>query len=212
MKKARLMFAAAGAAFLLAGCAGNSKEAFSPDRSCVYVTGEGTLKSALVLETEESADSGELEQFLEEAVLRYNEKNGGAEQENPPVALDACSAEDGVLTAVFSYRSAEDLISFRQSEENEDDSNTFASIEVKSASEAGEAGWLAGDLASPDGKTVSGLSAAKEPGAAVVRVEGGGTLVTEGDVLFASQGAVFKDKTCAELPDGQTSVVVFEAK
>ena len=54
MRKARLILAAAAAGALLTGCSGG-KSAFSPEQSCVYVSGDGTLRSALVLESEEES-------------------------------------------------------------------------------------------------------------------------------------------------------------
>ena len=125
------MLAAAAAGILLAGCSAGGAGSFSPDRSCVYITSDGDIKSALVLETEETfeADADELREFLESAVERFNEKTGGSEGEEVPVSLDSCSVQDGEMTAVFGYRSAADLIAFRQSDENEDTSNSFTSIE-----------------------------------------------------------------------------------
>ena len=200
MKKARLMLAAAAAGILLAGCSAGGAGSFSPDRSCVYITSDGDIKSALVLETEETfeADADELREFLESAVERFNEKTGGSEGEEVPVSLDSCSVQDGEMTAVFGYRSAADLIAFRQSDENEDTSNSFTSIEVKSAADAGTA--------------VSGLDITKEQKALAVNVQGGGVLETEGQVLYMSNGVETISDTAVTVPEGQTSVVVFTTK
>lgn len=210
MRKARLILAAVAAGVLLAGCSGG-KNAFSPDQSCVYVSGDGTLRSALVLESEESFDEGELKEFLEGAVSRFNEKSGKGE-DGGPVFLESCTAEKGIMKAVFEYESADALISFRQSDENEDSSNTFSSIEVKSAAEAGTAGWLSGELIKADGSPASGLDAAKEKHAAAVSVQGGGVLETEGEILYVSAGAQILDSMSVKLSDGETSVVVFKEK
>ena len=210
MRKARLIAAAAAAGVLLAGCS-SGKSAFSPEQSCVYVSGDGTLRSALVLESEEDFEEGELKEFLEGAVSRFNEKNGGGE-DGGPVTLDSCTAEKGVMKAVFEYESADALVSFRQSDENEDSSNTFSGIEVKSAAEAGTAGWLSGEFTKADGSQASGLDAAKERNAAAVLVQGGGVLKTEGELLYVSAGAQILDSTSVKLPDGETSVVVFKEK
>ena len=213
MKKARLMLAAAAAGILLAGCSAGGAGSFSPDRSCVYITSDGDIKSALVLETEETfeADADELREFLESAVERFNEKTG-SEGEEVPVSLDSCSVQDGEMTAVFGYRSAADLIAFRQSDENEDTSNSFTSIEVKSAADAGTAGWLAGEFQTADGKAVLGLDITKEQKALTVNVQGGGVLETEGQVLYMSNGVETISDTAVTVPEGQTSVVVFTTK
>lgn len=214
MKKARLMLAAAAAGLLLAGCSAGGAGSFEPDRSCVYITSDGDIKSALVLETEETfqADADELKQFLESAAERFNEENRGSEGEKDPVSLDSCSVQDGEMTAVFGYRSAADLIAFRQSDENEDTSNSFTSIEVKSAADAGTAGWLAREFQTADGKTVSGLDITKEQNALAVNVQGGGVLETEGPVLYMSSGVETISDTAVAVPEGQTSVVVFTTK
>ena len=212
MKKARLMLAVLAAGILLAGCSAGGAGSFSPDRSCVYITSDGDIKSALVLETEETFDADELREFLESAVERFNEKTGGSEGEEAPVSLDSCSVQDGEMTAVFGYRSAADLIAFRQSDENEDASNSFTSIEVKSAADAGTAGWLAGEFQTADGKAVSGLDIAKEQKALAVSVQGGGVLETEGQVLYMSNGVETISDAAVTVPEGQTSVVVFTAK
>lgn len=210
MRKARLILAAVAAGVLLAGCS-SRRSAFSPDQSCVYVSGDGTVKSALVLPSEESFEEGELREFLEGAVSRFNEKNGGGE-DGGPVKLESCSAEKGVITAVFEYESADALVSFRQSDENEDSSNTFSNIQVMSAAEAGTAGWFSGELVKADGSQASGLDAAREKKAAAVSVQGGGILETEGEILYAGTGVEILDSTSARLPDGETSVVVFKEK
>lgn len=210
MRKARLILAAAAAGALLTGCSGG-KSAFSPEQSCVYVSGDGTLRSALVLESEEDFEESELKEFLEGAVSRFNEKSGGDGEEGP-VTLASCTADQGVMTAVFEYRDADALVSFRQSDENEDNSNTFSNIEVKSAAEAGTAGWLSGEFIKADGSQASGLDAAKEKHAAAVSVQGGGVLETEGELLYVSSGAQILDSTSVKLPDGETSVVVFKEK
>lgn len=209
MRKARLIAAAAAAGVLLAGCSGG-KSAFSPEQSCVYISGDGTIRSALVLQSEESFEEGELKEFLEGAVSRFNEKNGG--EDGGPVTLESCTAEKGVMKAVFEYESADALVSFRQSDENEDSSNTFSGIEVKSAAEAGTAGWLSGEFTKADGSQAFGLDAAKERNAAAALVQGGGVLKTEGELLYVSAGAQILDSTSVKLPDGETSVVVFKEK
>ena len=116
------------------------------------------------------------------------------------------------MKAVFEYESADALVSFRQSDENEDSSNTFSGIEVKSAAEAGTAGWLSGEFTKADGSQASGLDAAKERNAAAVLVQGGGVLKTEGELLYVSAGAQILDSTSVRLQDGETSVVVFKEK
>ena len=164
-----------------------------------------------MLESEEDFEESELKEFLEGAVSRFNEKRGGDGEEGP-VTLASCTADQGVMTAVFEYRDADALVSFRQSDENEDNSNTFSNIEVKSAAEAGTAGWLSGEFIKADGSQASGLDAAKEKRAAAVSVQGGGVLETEGELLYVSAGAQILDSTSVKLLDGETSVVVFKEK
>ena len=78
MKKSGLLLAAAAVAgMLLTGCGASQKSTFSPSVSCVYVAQDGSVSSALVKEYEgDTVNSKDLQQYLEAAVIRFNQENG----------------------------------------------------------------------------------------------------------------------------------------
>ena len=61
MKKGYL--AAAALLLFLTGCSGNKSYSYHPDQSSIFISGDGTLKSALVEEIDTEAKSDELESF-----------------------------------------------------------------------------------------------------------------------------------------------------
>lgn len=74
MKKRGFLLAACTVGVMLSGC-GSRETAFSPSESCVYVAKDGALSSALVEQTGGiSVDENELKQYLETAVIHFNEK------------------------------------------------------------------------------------------------------------------------------------------
>jgi len=215
----RLLAVTAAAGVLLTGCSAQAKSTFNPSASCVYVAQDGALSSALVKEYEgEAVDEKDLRQYLEAAVIRFNEANGAeALAENKqgsdrlPAALQSVSAEKGVLKAVFDYASTEDLIAFRQTEENEDTSNTITALEVKKAAEAESAGWLSGAaFVKADGSAAAAEEITKDAGNTVVSVEGGATVVCAGTIVCLTEEAEKKDEHTAVIPDGGKALIVFK--
>lgn len=76
MKKRGFLLAACTVGVMLSGC-GSRETAFSPSESCVYVAKDGALSSALVEQTGGiSVDENELKQYLETAVIHFNEEKG----------------------------------------------------------------------------------------------------------------------------------------
>ena len=110
MKKSGLLLAAAAVAgMLLTGCGASQKSTFSPSVSCVYVAQDGSVSSALVKEYEgDTVNSKDLQQYLEAAVIRFNQENGAqglAENkmgaDKLPASLQSVTADKGVMKAVF---------------------------------------------------------------------------------------------------------------
>lgn len=162
-----LLLAAGAAGLMAGGCASQGGSAFDPRTSCVYVAEDGSFSSALVKEYgEEQVEEGDLEQYLEAAVIRFNEERGAggasrneAGEERLPAALAGVSVKDGVMKAVFDFRTAEDLLAFRQTDDNEDVSSTFTSLQAVKMEEAIRLGWFkeadtsAGEAMAVEGET-----------------------------------------------------------
>lgn len=108
MKKRGFLLAACTVGVMLSGC-GSRETAFSPSESCVYVAKDGALSSALVEQTGGiSVDENELKQYLETAVIHFNEgKGAGALAQNQknaerlPAALKSVKAGKDTVTATL---------------------------------------------------------------------------------------------------------------
>lgn len=219
-KNRRLLLSAAVTGMLgvlLEGCASGGSSTFSPAKSCVYVTQDGSVSSALVTQYgEEDLDEKDLRQYLEAAVIRYNKENGGQNTEggsdkSSPVELTSVSAKSGEMKATFSYATVEDLIKFRQTNDNADESSTISSIEVKKITDADSAGWLAdASFLSGDGSKAAPEEVKKDGAAFAVVIEGGGTVMFPGKILFMTEGAVKEDEYTVTVPENGISCVVFK--
>lgn len=219
MKKGmRGFLAVAAVGLLLSGCGrSENKGAFSPAQTCVYVSSDGSVSSAQVLKTEGSVDEKDLEKYLEAAVIRFNKENGAAESaenhtgsDKLPVALQSVKVQKGVMTAIFDYASVADLVKFRDTRDQADQSNTVAGVEVKKVPDADSAGWLSGSFVKPNGEGVSADEVKKKTDADAALIEGGGTVMFSGKVLYMSEGLTKKDEYTVSIPDGKKSYVVFE--
>ena len=220
MKKSGLLLAAAAVAgMLLTGCGASQKSTFSPSVSCVYVAQDGSVSSALVKEYEgDTVNSKDLQQYLEAAVIRFNQENGAqglAENkmgaDKLPASLQSVTADKGVMKAVFDYASLEDLIKFRQTEDNEDTSNTVTELEVSKVADADAAGWLAeGQIVKADGSPASAEEIKSDAAASAARISGGGNIMFSGKVLYMTEGIEKKDEYTVTVPEGENALVVFK--
>lgn len=217
MKKSRLLLAAA-VGVLLSGCSGQ-KAAFSPSESCVYVAEDGSLSSALVEDTGGAdVDEKDLKQYLEAAVIRFNQERGAkAEAENGsgtdrlPAALQSVTKDGDTLRVIFEYASLEDLVAFRQTEDNEDSSNSITSLEVLPVTEAAAAGWFDGTaIVKADKSAASADDVAKEQEGTAAVIEGGGTVMFSGEIVYMSEGTEAKDAYTAAVPADGRALVVFK--
>lgn len=221
MKKSGLLLAAAVVAgMLLTGCGASQKSTFSPSVSCVYVAQDGSVSSALVKEYEgDTVNSKDLQQYLEAAVIRFNQENGAqgmAENkmgaDKLPASLQSVTADKGVMKAVFDYASLEDLIKFRQTEDNEDTSNTVTALEVSKVADADAPGWLAGgtNLSRRTEVRPRQEEIKSDAAASAARISGGGNIMFSGKVLYMTEGIEKKDEYTVTVPEGENALVVFK--
>ena len=206
MKKRGFLLAACTVGVMLSGC-GSRETAFSPSESCVYVAKDGALSSALVEQTGGiSVDENELKQYLETAVIHFNEEKGaGALAQNQknaerlPAALKSVNA------------SFEDLKAFGETNDNEDTSNSLTALEAKPLSEAIADGWFSeGELVKADGSEAGTDTVQNEKSGMAVRSEGGATLMVGGKVLYRSSNTELKDDSTVSLPETGTAYVIFK--
>lgn len=215
-KKTLFLMIAVIAGTWLAGC-GEKQTVFSPTDPCIYVAEDGGLFSALVESYEGTIELGEVKEYLEEIISSYNEEHGAGKRAEPksgtenrlPVALAKLEKTDQVIKAVFEYASIEDLIQFRQTEENEDDSNSISKMQRKPVAEATD--WfLAENFTKADGTRASLEELKKASEGTAVYLEGGGTIRFAGTVLFLALDAEKKDEYTVTVPDGGKAYVVFK--
>ena len=208
MKKRGFLLAACTVGVMLSGC-GSRETAFSPSESCVYVAKDGALSSALVEQTGGiSVDENELKQYLETAVIHFNEEKGaGALAQNQknaerlPAALKSVKAGKDTVTAIFDYASFD----------NEDTSNSLTALEAKPLSEAIADGWFSeGELVKADGSEAGTDAVQNEKSGMAVRSEGGATLMVGGKVLYRSSNTELKDDSTVSLPETGTAYVIFK--
>lgn len=217
MKKLGLFLAAAAAAgAMLIGC-GSQESSFSPSATCVYIAEDGGISSALVEAYEGEVDTEDLKKYLQAAVIDFNQENGaeGKSENRPgtderlPVALANLEKTEDAVKVVFDYATAQDLIRFRQTEDNEDNSNTITALSVKPAADATD--WfLAEDFTKADGSAASLEEIKKESDSMAVYIEGGGTIQFAGKVSFLALDAKVKDEYTVTVPDGGKAYVVFK--
>lgn len=202
---------------MLSGC-GSRETAFSPSESCVYVAKDGALSSALVEQTGGiSVDENELKQYLETAVIHFNEGKAlgrwhrTRKAERLPAALKSVKAGKDTVTAIFDYASFEDLKAFGETNDNEDTSNSLTALEAKQLSEAIADGWFSeGELVKADGSEAGTDAVQNEKSGMAVRSEGGATLMVGGKVLYRSSNTELKDDSTVSLPETGTAYVIFK--
>ena len=190
MKKRGFLLAACTVGVMLSGC-GSRETAFSPSESCVYVAKDGALSSALVEQTGGiSVDENELKQYLETAVIHFNEEKGaGALAQNQKNA-------ERLPAALKSVKAGKD---------------TLTALEAKPLSEAIADGWFSeGELVKADGSEAGTDTVQNEKSGMAVRSEGGATLMVGGKVLYRSSNTELKDDSTVSLPETGTAYVIFK--
>lgn len=219
MKKIGLLLSLLTLGVMLMGCSPKQESAFSPSDSCVYVAQDGSVSSALVQEYEGvSVDAKDLRQYLEAAVIRFNQANGAeASAQNKqgadrlPAALQSVSVENGRMSAIFEYASVDTMVQFRLTDDNEDDSSTISAVEVKTLTDADTAGWLeTADFVGSDGQAASTDQIKSDMECTVASLTGGGNVMFSGQVLYMTEGAEKKDEYTVTLPEDSSAFVVFK--
>ncbi|WP_455035331.1 hypothetical protein [Lachnoanaerobaculum gingivalis] len=128
MKKGYL--AAAALLLFLTGCGGNKSYSYHPDQSSIFISRDGTLKSALVEEIDTEAKSDELESFANTEIEDFNKLNA-----NNQVKLEDATIKNNVAKLVFSYSSFECMKEFAKF--TQDNSFDLESVAVYKLSDIG---------------------------------------------------------------------------
>lgn len=197
-------------AALLAGCGHKSE----PDTTTVYIRKDGSVASAVYEPFDTKVYSkDELKEFVEDAVIAYNQKNAGeaaayGKYADEPLSLVISSLDfnDGNAVLKMEYASCDDYMQFNKSEGS---LLQMASGTVAGAKEAGI------DLSSFEFLNSDGTDSISggdlDDGYYVVFVEGTSTIMVEGSIRYATADVTIEDKDTAQVSsDGTLSCIVFK--
>lgn len=188
---------------LLFGCSGKSSNTstFTPTRSSIYVTRDGSVTSALVEPYENDYyDQTELKASIEEAVAEYNGRLG-----RNAVTLTSCTLGSGKAIAVFDYESSTDLCAFTgEMEDTANHAQNLVISTVKDGLSESEANllWKKGN-----GSDVSANSVKKKGDWYLAAVDGAVTVQTEGKIRFYSGDVSLNDEFTADVRGGRAYIV-----
>jgi lipoprotein len=174
MKKGYL--AAAALLLFLTGCGGNKSYSYHPDQSSIFISGDGTLKSALVEEIDTEAKSDGLESFANAEIEDFNKLNADNQ-----VKLEDAAIKKNVAKLVFSYSSFECMKEFAKF--TQDNSFDLNSVEVYKLSDI--------DVSKMDSIEIpDGIK-----GNYIAVIDGKADVYTEGKITYVSNDIEFDDNT-----------------
>lgn len=174
MKKAKAAAVILAAGCLLWGCK-ESGSPFPPDRSLIYVSGDGEIFGAQVETYDASLDyfsQEELEAMAKQEADAYNQTrwDEGLPEDETAASVEECSLSDGTARVVYRYRDGSELCRF--TEEYQDTANHPDYFELTKTDQ----GWE-------------------------IRVSGTVTVQTEGKILTCTGGNL-TDAYTAEVSGG----------
>lgn len=205
MRKIKAVLAAALAAGMLTGCAG-SGEAFEPESSSIYISGEGKLSTATIdtFEQKDYYKEEGLRAFAEEKVSEFNQEYG-----QEAVTLTSCRLEGGRAELVFEYGSPQAMVDFTaasQDMENQVNSISFGTVtELADQIMGYEGSWLKG----ADKKTVSVEEIAKKGDYQVAVIDSAQpvTIHTEKEIRFVSDNSVLEGSNKVRTSEGINYII-----
>lgn len=216
MKQTKRIAIALMTGILLTGCAGRSAAGPSdPKESCVYVDKDGKL-SAIIVEpyNAEDEDPEGLKSFAEQAVIAYNKEKGGeALSENSgdsesrlPAALRDSRMEKGKAVLTFDYATVEDLFDFSGQQQQD---LGITGIETGTVSDGVAEGKIVDGsfISAKDGSEVSGQEVTKKDSNKLVTVYGGGTIQTQGKIIYMTKGVSAVDEHTVRTPEGKSYII-----
>ena len=107
----------------LSGCGGKKAYSYNPDESSIFISKDGTLKSALVQKIDTKAKSEELKDFANAEVEDFNKLNSANQ-----VKLEEAGIKNDIAKVVFSYTSYECMQEFAKF--TQDNSFDLKSLDV----------------------------------------------------------------------------------
>lgn len=171
---------------ILTACGGKKTYSYHPEYSSVFISRDGTLKSALVGEVDENAKGSELESFAKEEVEEFNNLDA-----NNNVKLETSSIKDSKAKLIFSYNSFDSMQAFGKY--TQDSSFDLESVAVFKLSDVDFTSMDAIDI--PEGTK----------GNYIAIIQGSADIYTEGKITYVSRNLDFKDNNVKV--DGFTYII-----
>lgn len=214
-KKAAAMILALG--LMLAGCGQKAETGtWNANTNSIYIDHALAVQSALIFTSEIENDTysqDELKAYAEEAIVDYNQANGGAEAAansegaaKLPVALTSCTLEGKTGTLVLDYASADDFVKFAK--ESGDNTHTVTALSAKTVADALAAGELTdGSFVNPSGKAMASEEVTKQTAYYAVMAEGAAVIQVEGQIAYMTEGVTLRDSYTAVTPEGKNYII-----
>lgn len=217
MKFGKLTLAMALAALWLGGCGkqGAPKAAeFTPQESCLYLTEDGGLISASVEPYEAGYYTAEeLEAYVKDALLAFNGADGAGE-EAQAAQFYSCVFDETNKTAslLIDFKDADTFLRFQEAYPEGEDRLSVERLELLSAAEAKEKGYLDGAFVTADGqkKAVPAGDLTKKSSYHAAVIQGNGKIETEGTLLYVSEGVTVTGENQAEIMGDQMVCLIYK--
>ena len=160
----------------LSGCGGKKAYSYNPDESSIFISKDGTLKSALVQKIDTKAKSEELKDFANAEVEDFNKLNSANQ-----VKLEEAGIKNDIAKVVFSYTSFECMQEFAKF--TQDNSFDLNSVEVYNLKDI--------DVSKMDSVEIpEGIK-----GNYIALIDGKADVYTEGKITYVSNDIEFDDNT-----------------
>ncbi len=185
-----------------------SGEGFAPTEDSLYITGEGTVTSAVIEDCSgDIYDETELREYVENLLADFN----GGSGEDVPVSIRECEILDGTAKLVLDFRDADSYIKFTEEYPDEESQIRLEDLSVMDMEQAVSAGYMDGlKLVSSDKKSVSADSVRKKSRLKVARLDGSAVIRTDGAIRYVSEGVELTGKCEARVSSDTESYIIFK--
>ena len=178
-----------------------SGEGFAPTEDSLYITGEGTVTSAVIEDCSGDVyDETELREYVEKLLTDFN----GGSGEDVPVSIRECEISDGTAKLVLDFRDADSYIRFTEEYPDEESQIRLEELSVMDMEQAVSAGYMDGL------KLVSSDSVRKKSRLKVARLDGSAVIRTDGAIRYVSEGVELTGKCEARVSSDTESYIIFK--
>ena len=182
---------------------------YKPDKTGIFVYGDGTILSAEVSDFDNSQfeedryDDDELEDFVDKSIEEFNEANAD-EEVSKPVSLKRLSTSSDKATLILKFAKPEFLTKFYGTL----DTCPVKLIEVCKVSE-GKPEAFEG-LVGSDGNAVDVATAKANEDYTLVKIIGDTQVECDGDVVYRSSNLSLDDERRVTITGDETGYIIFK--